>query len=136
MAIFASQDGNPLADLFSIKTMLPIEFTKENPKESSRMFDQWDEKTDGADLKEVASQPITFNYHRFGLHPEKFDQDPKLAEMFKVIAISSDPDRTGDKEKEEGSVDPNNRFVAIMESEDYKFYGTMFHPEKSLQKQN
>ena len=69
----------------------------------------------------MASQPITFNYHRFGLHPDQFDKDPELAEAYKIVAISSDPNRTGDKEFEEGSVDPNNRFVAIMEGREHPF---------------
>lgn len=62
---------------------------------------------------------MAFNHHSYGLSLEVFEQDKGLGAMFKPTSTSTDP-VSGDT------------FVASMESPDYPFMGTQFHPEKIL----
>ena len=62
---------------------------------------------------------MTFNHHDFGVDLEEFTKDAGLGRMFTPTSLSTDP-VSGDT------------FVATMESEDYPFFGTQFHPEKIL----
>jgi gamma-glutamyl hydrolase len=75
-----------------------------------------------SDLGELAyafqTYPLTYNSHTNGIHPSKFLEDASLGRMFKVTSVSYVPE-TGEP------------FVATMESDQYPFFGTQFHPEKT-----
>lgn len=61
---------------------------------------------------------MTFNHHKWGLTVESFIDDAGLSSMFWPTSTSTD---------KEGQT-----FVATMESKEYPFFGTQFHPEKVL----
>ena len=62
---------------------------------------------------------MTYNSHSYGLALDTFTSDTGLGSMFTATSLSTDAS-TGDT------------FVATMESPDYPFYGTQFHPEKVI----
>ena len=62
---------------------------------------------------------MTFNHHSWGLAVETFSTNKGLGDMFVPTSTSTDP-VSGDT------------FVATMESPNYPFYGTQFHPERVL----
>eukprot|EP01113_Clastostelium_recurvatum_P036048 TRINITY_DN5090_c0_g1_i3.p1 TRINITY_DN5090_c0_g1~~TRINITY_DN5090_c0_g1_i3.p1 ORF type:complete len:319 (-),score=58.44 TRINITY_DN5090_c0_g1_i3:41-976(-) len=66
---------------------------------------------------DMEKQPITENYHHFGVSPENFEAY-KVTSMFK--ALSTSVDRAG------------NPFVSMMEGHTYPFFSTQWHPERSL----
>ena len=66
---------------------------------------------------------MTFNHHSFGIALDTFSTDEGLKIAFTPTSTSTDP-VSGDT------------FVATMESPDYPFYGTQFHPEKILDMYN
>ena len=76
-----------------------------------------------SDMGELAyafeKYPLTYNSHTNGIPPSKFAEDASLGEMFKVTSVSYVPG-TG------------KAFVATMESDKYPFFGTQFHPEKTI----
>ncbi len=59
---------------------------------------------------------VTYNSHHWSMNPDKFNTDKGLASMFKLTGISHMPNGTA--------------IVASIESEQYPFFGTQFHPEK------
>ena len=62
---------------------------------------------------------MTYNSHSYGLALDVFETDSGLGAMFTATSKSTDTD-SGDT------------FVASMESEEYPFYATQFHPEKVI----
>ena len=62
---------------------------------------------------------MTYNSHSYGLALDTFTSDEGLGAMFTATSLSTDAS-TGDT------------FVATMESPNYPFYGTQFHPEKVI----
>ena len=62
---------------------------------------------------------MTFNHHSYGVALSAFTEDLGLGSMFTPTSTSTDP-VSGDT------------FVASMESKNYPFFGTQFHPEKVL----
>lgn len=70
----------------------------------------------GDDAQIYAKKNITYNHHTFGIKPDLFKTDTKLAAMFTPTSVSYDNN--------------GKAFVASMESKKYPFFGTQFHPEK------
>lgn len=66
---------------------------------------------------------MTYNSHHWGIALDEFKTNEGLHKMFVPTATSTDPE-SGDT------------FVASMESPNYPFYGTQFHPEKVLMMYN
>ena len=66
---------------------------------------------------------MTLNSHSYGIALETFSSDAGLKAMFTPTSTSTDP--------ETGAT-----FVASMESPNYPFFGTQFHPEKALMQYN
>ena len=64
--------------------------------------------------------PMTLNSHNWGVDPVKFITDDGLASMYKLTSISYEP---------EGEHRP---FAATVEGNKYPFFGTQFHPEKTI----
>lgn len=59
----------------------------------------------------------SYNAHHWGLNPDKFNTDKGLSSIYHHTAISYMPD--------------GRPFVAAVESDNYPFFGTQFHPEKT-----
>ena len=85
----------------------------DNPKENTEMFRTVD------DPSYYSQEGMTFNHHSLGVTVSAFTEDEGLGGMFKPTSTSTDP-YSGDT------------FVATMESPNYPFFGTQFHPEKAL----
>ena len=62
---------------------------------------------------------MTYNSHTYGVHPDLFESDAGLKEMW---------DLTSESFTAEGVA-----FGATIEGKKYTFYGTQFHPEKPSQ---
>ena len=71
------------------------------------------------DPEYFSEEAMTFNHHSYGVSLDEFSADAGLGKMFTPTSTSTDP-VSGDT------------FVATMESPDYPFFGTQFHPEKVL----
>jgi gamma-glutamyl hydrolase len=70
----------------------------------------------GEKAQEFSTNNFTYNSHRFGIAPETFKTDSALKNFWDVTAHSLMPNGTA--------------FVASIESKQYPFFGTQFHPEK------
>ena len=81
----------------------------------TKMFDRLQ-----LDPSVYTAEPMTYQYHRWGLSLDVFRSDYGLASMFTPTSTSTD-NETG------------HTFVATMESPRYPFYGTLFHPEKPFE---
>ena len=75
--------------------------------------------SDMANPEYFSEEGMTLNHHSYGLSVDIFSEDAGLGAMFTPTSTSTDP-VSGDT------------FVATMESPDYPFFGTQFHPEKVL----
>lgn len=82
-----------------------------DPK-STKMF-----KILGTDANTFESYNITYNHHSWGVSPDRFKTDKGLSSVFYPTSVSYDND--------------GKPFVASMESKDYPFFATQFHPEKA-----
>lgn len=87
---------------------LPLNLTTND----SRIFQSFP-----ADLmKDLTSQPLTVNAHKWSLSVETFNAVNLLSDFYKVVSTNTD-----------GKVE----FVSTMEAYHYPFYGTQWHPEKT-----
>lgn len=75
--------------------------------------------SDISDPAYYSEEGMTFNHHSYGVALDAFTEDKGLGSIFTPTATSTDP-VSGDT------------FVATMESPNYPFFGTQFHPEKVL----
>lgn len=113
LAILASESGDPLQTLQSHGASLTLDFLVSDPVTETKMFETC---ADPAQFSQVA---MTFNSHTYGLALDTFTTDAGLKAMFTPTSTSTDSEY-------------KNTFVATMESPNYPFYGTQFHPEKVL----
>lgn len=60
---------------------------------------------------------IAYNHHSWGVSPDRFKTDKGLSSIFTPTSISYD--------------NKGVPFVASMESKQYPFFATQFHPEKA-----
>lgn len=81
------------------------------PPETTKL---WGPLAEKAYVYEVYN--MTLNHHSWGISPSTFETDKGLGSIFTPTAICID--------------DAGQEFVASMESPDYPFFGTQFHPEK------
>ncbi|XP_030622096.1 gamma-glutamyl hydrolase [Chanos chanos] len=88
---------------------LPLTFT-EDPL-LSRMFKSFPDKV----LKALATEPLTGNFHHYGVTAEAFLNNQKLNDFFSILSTNI---------AENGS-----KFVSTMEGKKYPFYGVQWHPE-------
>ncbi|XP_064607893.1 gamma-glutamyl hydrolase-like [Liolophura sinensis] len=71
-----------------------------------------------SDVIEILQQEnVTDNDHHYGLTPEVFAENQKLADFFKVLSTNRDRD---------GKI-----FVSTIEGKQYPVWGVQFHPEQS-----
>lgn len=115
MAIWASDEGSDvLTTLQAHNVNLPLEFIGE--ADNNRMFADL-----GAEAYGFEDLAIALNSHTFGVSPDKFKTDAGLASIFHPTSVSYTTD------------DAHLPFVASMESSEYPFFGTQFHPEKAVE---
>lgn len=112
LAIFASSSGSPLSALLAAEHSLTLDFLVD-PK-STKMYSEMSE-----DPAYYSEEAMLYNSHHYGINLDTFSSDEGLGKMFTPTALSTDPE-SGDT------------FVASMESPNYPFFGTQFHPEKVL----
>lgn len=85
----------------STMVSLPLEFT-EYGTNGSKMFAS-------ERLREMLSEPITYNYHFLGITPDSFASDEGISTLFKMTSINHDLD--------------GEPFVSGFESSAYPYYG-------------
>ena len=112
LAMFASDDSDTVltGGFDSEDDNYILHFTQQ--PETTRLFAPL-----GNEASVFATKKITYNYHVYGVTPQRFETDRGLSEVFTPIAISYD--------------NKGVPFVAAMESKQYPFFGTQFHPEKA-----
>lgn len=66
----------------------------------------------------LATKHFTQNNHQYSLLFKDFQATPELSDFLRVLTTSVDRD--------------NKTFVSLFEAKKYPFYGSQFHPEKSL----
>jgi gamma-glutamyl hydrolase len=91
---------------------LPLKFVVEPKK--TRLFSKASSLI--IDALENTANPLTENYHHWGVSPAAFDY--QLGDFYRPIAVSQD--RQG------------LPFMATMEAWEYPVYATQWHPERSL----
>ncbi|XP_078611186.1 gamma-glutamyl hydrolase-like isoform X1 [Branchiostoma floridae x Branchiostoma japonicum] len=80
---------------------------------SSRMFG----KVPVDILTDMATLPLTPNFHEYCLTPQNFTDDAKLKSFYKILSTNTDDD--------------DMEFVSSMEAIKYPVYGVQWHPEKN-----
>lgn len=113
LAKLAAINGSPLTKLESNEQSLTLDFLVKDPKADTVMFGA----LDNPDY--FSQEAMTFNHHTYGVALSAFTDDKGLGGMFTPTSTSTDP-VSGDT------------FVATMESPNYPFFSTQFHPEKVL----
>ncbi|XP_057795981.1 gamma-glutamyl hydrolase 2-like isoform X2 [Salvia miltiorrhiza] len=68
-------------------------------------------------LKKLSTDCLVMQHHKFGISPEKFQNNKRLSSFFKILATSAD---------EDGKV-----YVSTVQARRYPVTGVQFHPEKN-----
>lgn len=89
---------------------LPLNFTSE--AKESRLFKGFPDDL----MKDLASQPLTENSHKWSLAVKTYNTNEKLKKFYKVLSTNTDG---------------KTEFVSTMEAYNYPIYGTQWHPEKN-----
>ncbi|XP_040928213.2 gamma-glutamyl hydrolase [Betta splendens] len=100
---------NLLAKTTAENVAMPLNLTAEG--RSSRMFRDFPEEL----MKAVTREPLTGNFHRFGVKVETFQENEKLRGFFSLLSTNV---------AENGA-----HFVSTIEAKRYPFYGVQWHPE-------
>lgn len=88
---------------------LPLNLTPE--ASSSRMFQGFPSDL----MKALTQEPLTGNFHHYGVTVETFQENEKLSSFFSVLSTNV---------AENGA-----EFVSTIEGKRYPFYGVQWHPE-------
>ncbi|XP_061585378.1 gamma-glutamyl hydrolase [Cololabis saira] len=100
---------NLLTDTKAENLALPLNLTTE--AYSSRMFQGFPEKL----IKALTQEPLTGNFHHYGITVETFHENEKLRSFFTLLSTN---------------VATNGaHFVSTLEGIRYPFYGVQWHPE-------
>ncbi|KAL4635999.1 gamma-glutamyl hydrolase-like isoform X1 [Arapaima gigas] len=100
---------NLLTNTTAENLTLPLNLTAE--AWSSRIFQNFPVKL----LKAVSQEPLTGNFHHYGVTEETFKGNKKLQQFFSILSTNV---------AENGA-----KFVSTMEGRWYPFYGVQWHPE-------
>ncbi|XP_041856479.1 gamma-glutamyl hydrolase [Melanotaenia boesemani] len=100
---------NLLTDTSAENVALPLNLTAE--AHSSRMFQGFPEEL----IKALTQEPLTGNFHHYGLTVKTFQENVKLASFFSLLSTN---------EATNGA-----HFVSTLEGKNYPFYGVQWHPE-------
>jgi gamma-glutamyl hydrolase len=68
-------------------------------------------------MKTLATEPITMNYHHWGVGLQRFQQNAKLNNFFDILSTNVD--------------DHGRTFVSTVQGKKYPIYGYQWHPEKN-----
>lgn len=100
---------NLLKNTTSENVALPLNLTAEAA--SSRMFSGLSEEL----MKALTQEPLTGNFHHFGLTVETFQENEKLHSFFTVLSTNVAENKA--------------HFISTLEGKRYPFYGVQWHPE-------
>ncbi|KAM9857841.1 gamma-glutamyl hydrolase [Aulostomus maculatus] len=100
---------NLLSNTTAENIKLPLNLTEE--AYTSRMFDSFPRDF----MKVLAQEPLTGNFHNYGVTMKTWQENEKLQSFFTVLSTNI---------AENGA-----NFVSTMEGKKYPFYGVQWHPE-------
>ncbi|KAF7694887.1 gamma-glutamyl hydrolase [Silurus meridionalis] len=100
---------NLLSKTMAYNISMPLNLTSE--AQSSRMFAGFPPEM----LKALSEEPLTGNFHHYGVTEQVFVGNKRLNSFFNVLSTNK---------AENGAV-----FVSTMEGKKYPFYGVQWHPE-------
>ncbi|MED6266019.1 hypothetical protein CHARACLAT_031298 [Characodon lateralis] len=100
---------NLLTQTTAENVALPLNLTTE--AHSSRMFLGFPKEL----IKALTEEPLTGNFHNFGLTVKTFQESEKLSSFFSLLSTNI---------AENGA-----HFVSTIEGKRYPFYGVQWHPE-------
>ncbi|XP_012934720.1 gamma-glutamyl hydrolase [Aplysia californica] len=69
-------------------------------------------------IRHLATEPLTQNNHKFSLLVEDFKKSSLLSGFYQILSTSTGPDQ--------------QEFISTFEAKAFPFYGTQYHPEKSI----
>ena len=120
MLIWASDVGIDVLETYNAHAIsLTVDFVVD--PSTSKM---WSEFKDPSKFEDYA---MTLNSHSWGVNPESFTSDEGLANFYRLTSVSYEPDN------EPADSRP---FAASIEAFDYPFFGSQFHPEKTMAQYN
>ncbi|KAF3695634.1 Gamma-glutamyl hydrolase [Channa argus] len=88
---------------------MPLNLTTEGT--SSRMFKDFPDEL----MKALTSEPLTGNFHRFGVTVKTFQENERLHNFFSLLSTNV--------------AENGVHFVSTIEGKRYPFYGVQWHPE-------
>lgn len=100
---------NLLTDTLAENLSLPLNLTQE--ASSSRMFQGFPSEL----MKALTQEPLTGNFHHYGVTVETFQKNEKLSSFFSVLSTNL--------------AENGVHFVSTIEGKRYPFYGVQWHPE-------
>ncbi|KAF1389323.1 hypothetical protein PFLUV_G00072240 [Perca fluviatilis] len=100
---------NLLANTTAENIALPLNLTTE--ASSSRMFEGFPNKF----MRALTKEPLTGNFHHYGLTVETFQENEKLRSFFSLLSTNVAENEV--------------HFVSTIEGKRYPFYGVQWHPE-------
>uniref|UniRef100_A0A3P8U0I9 folate gamma-glutamyl hydrolase n=1 Tax=Amphiprion percula TaxID=161767 RepID=A0A3P8U0I9_AMPPE len=100
---------NLLTDTLAENVALPLNLTTE--AHSSRMFEGFPDKL----MTALTQEPLTGNFHHFGVTVQNFQENKKLNSFFSLLSTNV---------AENGA-----HFISTIEGKRYPFYGVQWHPE-------
>ena len=112
LSVLETGNGDVISlDVKATNLALPLRLTP--GAINSRLF-----RSFPADLiRALRSQAITFNSHDHGLLVSEYESNSQVHDFFEMLSYNATPS--------------GQLFVSTMESRDYPFYGTQWHPEKN-----
>lgn len=100
---------NLLSKTTAENVALPLNFTAEGFM--SRMFQNFPPDL----MKAIAQEPLTGNFHHYGLTIKTFRESEKLSNFFNILSTNI--------------AENGEHFVSTIEAKKYPFYGVQWHPE-------
>ncbi|CAK6950657.1 gamma-glutamyl hydrolase [Scomber scombrus] len=100
---------NLLTNTTAENIALPLNLTEE--AHSSRMFEGFPSDL----MKALTQEPLTGNFHHYGVTLKTFEENEKLQSFFSILSTNV--------------AENDARFVSTIEGKRYPFYGVQWHPE-------
>ncbi|KAG7237421.1 hypothetical protein INR49_032393 [Caranx melampygus] len=100
---------NLLSNTTAENIALPLNLTRE--AHSSRMFQRFPDEL----MKALTQEPLTGNFHHYGLEVQTFQENEKLRNFFSILSTNV--------------AENDVHFVSTLEGKRYPFYGVQWHPE-------
>lgn len=118
MLIWASDRDRDILETYNAHAIsLTLDFVVE-PSTSKLWSDL------GDDAYKFENTAMTLNSHSFGVNPESFVSDASLGSFYKLTSVSYEPNNVPEDARP---------FAATIEANNYPFFGTQFHPEKTIE---